>query len=235
MTCRFGECSPSAPRAIALLLLGFALIGCGADGSDSDIGLPPADSDDLLRDTGVSDFPDDSAFDSDLQISPLHLLTLRQWGWLEPALAGYDSVVGELRAWEYLDGMRPPEPDTDTAVPPVDTDIPADPDYVMVCDLVFNVYGEPSEPACDDCAWSFEVTFALVSGDRGACYDEDLPQDGDVWDLGYDSMSGWVVNEVGGLGQWLPWWRAEPIPDVERLLFSYQSTRGVSVEEEEDN
>ena len=240
MTSRFGVFSPLAPGALALGLFAFALAGCGAEDSDTDVQLPPDDSDDLLRDTGVSDLPDDSDFDSDLQMSPLHKLTLRQWGWLEPAPAGgpYETLIGELRAWEYLDGMRPPDPDTDTGdteVPPVDTDVPADPDYVMACDLVYEVFGEPSDPPCPDCAWSFEVTFTLTSGNRGDCYDEDLPGDGDVWDLGYDPTSGWLVNEAGGLGRWLPWWRAEPIPNVERLPFSYQSTRGVSVEEEEEN
>lgn len=238
MTSRFGALSLVCAFALALA-------GCAGQDSDTEVPLPPDDSDDLLRDTSVSQFPNDSALDSDLQMTPLHTLTIRQWGWLLPGPAGgpYDTVTGELRAWEYLDGMRPPDPDTgdtDTDTPVdtdvvTDTDTPVDPDYVMACDLVFGIAGELADPPCADCAWSFEVTFTLVSGDRGACYDDDLPSDGDVWDLGYDPVSGWVVFEAGGLDQWLPWWRAQPLPDEERLPFSYDSTRGVSVEEEEDN
>jgi hypothetical protein len=233
-------------------MLLFLAIGCAPQSGETDVDLPD-ESDLPSRETGVSDFPDDSDTDTGFVEEPVHLLTVRQWGvWqLSPEGGPYTTMVGVLRVQEYLDGARPADTadtasdtdssadtdgsdtdvtgDTDTTG---DTDVPASGDPVELdCDLVYALDGEPSEGEYPDYVATFTVNLRLVSGDIGGCHDPELPYDDEDRHQAWDADSGWIVEDYGGIGVWLPWYPAEQIGD--NVRFEWTSTFGVAVEEED--
>jgi hypothetical protein len=233
-------------------MLLFLAIGCAPVSDETDAGLPD-ESDLPTRETGVSDFPDDTDADTGFVQEPIHVLTVRQWGmWsLSPEGGPYTTMVGVLRVQEYLDGARPADTgdtandsgstsDTDTSADTdtsdtdtSDTDVPdssGDP-VVLDCDVVYSLTGELSEGEYPDYVATFTVNTRVVSGDVGMCHDPDLPYDDENRHQAWDADSGWIVEDYGGIGVWLPWYPAEQIGD--RVRFEWISTLGVAVEEED--
>jgi hypothetical protein len=199
-----------------------ALLACNGKPEETDVVLPPEDTD-IPRDTDVSDFPEDTGLDTGLNQAPIHTVTLHQWGlWsLSPSGGAYDAMSGELYVQEYIDGERPDTADTDP-----------DTDLVLDCDLLFSLSGTPSATSCSGCAFTFDVTFALASGDPGMCNDPELPEDTEVHRFGFSQSEAAIFYDFGGIGVWLPWYPAVKVDDV--VTFDWEATIGIAIEEEDE-
>ena len=218
----------------------FLAVGCGPSG-ETDVDLPE-ESDLPVRETGVSEFPDETDTDTGFVQQPVHLLTMRQWGmWqLSPEGGPYSTMNGVLRVQEYVDGERPVDTadtasdtdgsgDTDGSD---DTDAPTGEPVVLECDIVYALTGEPSQGSYPDYEATFTVNARVIAGDLGACHDPDLPYDDENRHQAWDRESGWIVENYGGIGVWLPWYPAEQTRD--KVRFEWISTFGVAIEEEDE-
>ncbi|MCB9759596.1 MAG: hypothetical protein H6739_07120 [Alphaproteobacteria bacterium] len=215
------------PRTLRLAVFIPALaVACQGPEDDNPVGIPPVDSDDTLLTDDSSGFPIDTSPDSGFDLSPNHTLTIEQWGeWeLSPFGGPYTALVGELRAWEYLDSQRPPEDSADTG------DYPAD---ALLCDVTFSLVGAPSEEACAGCDFTFDVDFYLVDGNPDDCRDPDMPAHGDTRRYGFSSSAEQLLYDFGDAGQWLPWWDAWRAGDS--VYFQWVATLGIAIEDDEED
>lgn len=206
------------------VLMAITLVGCAGEDDDPIVALPPVDSE-RTRDTS-SGFPLDSLGDSAADEAPAHTLTMEQWGlWeLSPFGGPYTAMVGELRVWEYLDGLRPDSADT-----ALDTGMGWE--EALSCQAVLSLVGEPLDEVCATCSFGFAVQITLVDGDPSACRDPDMPQDGEERAWAWDE-AGLIWYDYGGSGLWLPWWEAMRSGDS--IDFQWTTTVGVVLDEEED-
>lgn len=199
--------------------------GCKGGDDGSAVVLPPEDTA-RTRDS-TSGFPLDSLGDSGLDQSPDHTLTLEQWGeWdLSPFGGPYTALVGELRAWEYLDGLRPDTADTaDTGGLRAEA---------LTCAVTFSLVGEALDEGCPSCDFAFAVQLYLVDGDPADCRDPDMPTDGEVRAWGWSGADDTIWYDYGGSGLWLPWWPG--IRAGDSVSFVWTATLGVAVDEEEED
>lgn len=192
------------------LTLALCALGCNAGGTDTDIGVPPDTSSALIEDT--EPFPVDTSSGA-LDDEPDHTVTLIEQGtWSLTPLGGpYTSLVGSMTIIEYIDG--PPDQD-DTALPP--------------CMIEFALTGIPAPADCPNCTITFEVLHQLVSGDLSMCHDPDRPFQGESRRLGFDPNTNRIRWQRGSL--WFDWYQAQLVGD--QLTFSYTTTLGVAVEED---
>jgi len=117
-------------------------------------------------------------------------------------------MTGELVVTELLDG---------------DEEAPA-------CAERWSLVGLAAERVCDGCDLSFEIEHTRVETE-GSCRGADLPEDGDVRVLGYDGTRIWW--DYGDTGVWVPLYDAGEGEDIDTLVFVWETTVAVVVEEEE--
>lgn len=153
------------------------------DSETGDVHILPRDSYTL---------PTDTAPDLPPNITPTHWVTLEQTGaWLlGNSTPPFGSMTGNLHLREYVD-------DLDTAEPVYD------------CDVEYALTGsELTQHTCSACDFVFEVEHYVQSGTPTDCHDPDVPLDGSIWNLGFDSGTKTIYRNYGGTGLWLPWYDA---------------------------
>lgn len=184
------------------------LLACAGGGDDSvPTELPPEET---YTDTAPDSFLVDSSFtDTGGNTAPAHLLELRHEGsWsLSPEGGPWTAMTGAFTVTEVLDG---------------DVENPA-------CELEWSLTGEEADSGCEGCVASFVVHHYLASGDREACQDPDLPEDGEDRSMGWSDADGVIRYDVGDSGVWVDWYAGERLGD--ELSFLWEATVGVAVED----
>ena len=204
------------------------LAGCNPDTTDTAVTLPPEETD-VPLDTDPVNFPDDTSLDSDLDVEPVHTLTMHQFGWWDVTT---DAMTGTLRYQEYVDDGAP---DNDTA----DTDPtwPADTELLLlpICDLTLALAGPTSTvvTTCSGCNPAYEITFTYGEGDPSACHDNELPLDGSTRVMAFNPADQQIYMNFGNIDLWLPWYAGTRT--VDRVTFNWLATVGVSIDEQMDN
>jgi hypothetical protein len=130
------------------------------------------------------------------------------------------QLSGNLQVDEYPDGEIDTGEDTaiDTGAPP--------------CAVTYTVGGSaPQDGGCPGCDAVFDVTWSVVDGDPGACNDPDIPQDGDVWRIGWTAAAGTVTYDYAGTGVWVDWFTATQQGDSLKVLFD--TTKAIAVDDDE--
>ncbi len=193
-----------------LLVLGTMVGGCAASGEDSvEPELPPQDSSPPRDSTFDTFFVDTSITDTGFDGDPEHLLTIT-WAatWeMSPHNGPYTTMTGSLSLTEVLDGD----------------------DLKPVSVLEYALTGQEAEEACDGCTATFAVNHYLASGDPELSADPDRPQDGAIWNLGWNPTDEQVLYDYMGSGVWVAWYAAERIGDT--LELTWETTVGVAVED----
>lgn len=187
------------------------LAACTGTGDDTGpVTLPPDDTSGWREDTGT--FPFDTADTGPTDEVPEHLLTLRQAGtWrLGGASGDPSSVTGDLVVTEILDG---------------DEEAPA-------CAQTWALVGTRADTDCPGCTWTFVVEHTLVTSE-GACRTPELPEDGEARTLGYADAEGTIWWDWYDSGTWVPLWEAESGESPDEIVFSWETTVGVAVDDEE--
>ncbi len=245
--------SAALPAVVLLGLVGLAPACSGGDEETDLPDLPPEDTDTGAPDTDDTGggFPIDTDDGGPTDLVPANYLHLYQDGALTlgPAGGPYEALEGTLHVLEFLDyQLPPPGDDTDVGdTDPVDTDLSdTDPppdrpwealeESPLVCEVVYALSGAPPEVApdtpCPDCAFVMDVTFTVVEGNPGPCYDPELPADGEVRRFGWADGSATLLMDLGGLGAWYPWYRGSRTGDV--VTFAWEEVLAVSVEPDEE-
>lgn len=154
--------------------------------TDTDTGEPhilPNDSYPLPEDTAPETIPD---------LEPSHWVYLEQDGaWvLGAASPPFGSMSGDLHIREFVDEL-------DTAAPAYE------------CDVRYALTGtEQTTHSCDACDFVFAVEHYVSEGDPVACHDPDVPSDGAIWNMGFDSQTRTIYRNYYGTGLWMPWYAA---------------------------
>lgn len=186
------------------------LLACAPERDDSGVPELPADTETV--DTAPDSFEvDSSGEDTGGDLTPEHTLRLThegQWA-LSPVGGPYTAMTGTLDVEEVLDG---------------DEESPS-------CAASFALTGEAAEEPCPGCLVAFRVNFYLASGATDDCEDPDLPEDGAVWELGWNDGTDTILLNVGGSGVWLDWYAGERLG--EDITFAWSTTVGVTLEDEE--
>lgn len=218
------------------MLMIWTLICCAKPGDSTEsqsAELPPQDTDPALLETGEPwEWVDTGTADQNRE--PTNVLYVYQDGMLElsPSNGPYTSAVGTLDVLERLDSPRV----EDTGVPPQDTgqnggqDSATDP--AELCALSYALTGVGIEDVCATCEFGVELTFYLNEGDITACHDTSLPEHNAVWRLAFDEAAERLMLDFGNSGAWVPWYQATLVRNT--LTFSFTTTLGITVEEEEE-
>ncbi len=202
-------------------ILGVSALGLAACGPDREPveQAPPVDTDTeppkiLTLDTALF-IPQDTGPDILPDNVPTDYVTLEQTGlWtVSPTSPPHTDVSGQLYLQEWLGELDLLEP-------------------IYECDVSYSLSGQAVDPhTCADCDFVFDVEFFVVLGSPAGCHDPDTPQDGDVWQMGFDSGSGTIYRNYFGTDVWLPWYDASQMgADV---MFDWTATLAIEVEEEE--
>lgn len=202
-----------------LVLIG-VLSACSGSGpqqttpptTDTDTSEPKV----LPIDTSVF-IPQDTSPNTPPNLDPSHWVYMVQQGvWnLSPATPPYTDVSGTLRIQEYVD-------DLDTALP------------VYECNVVYSLTGSAvNYHDCAACDFVFEVEHYVQQGDTSGCHDPDVPVDGSVWWLGFDSGTNKIFMNYFGTGVWLPWYDATRVGAT--IDFNWNTTLAIEVEDTGDN
>lgn len=205
-----------APTALTLCL------ACGGPAPAPEAPELPQDTG-LPRDTGIPFVPVDTG-EVLPDLAPAHTVRFRQWGEaaLSPSEGPFSAWTGTLAHRELLDGLVLDTGDTADTAAPVQLD----------CDVAWAATGVPSARRCDGCAFVFDVTLTLTSGDPSGCHDPYLPADGATWALAFHPDQGALLRDFGDAGLWLPWFPATLEGDA--LRFAWEATAGVALDEEEE-
>lgn len=223
------------PLRLALALLPL-LAACTREAPEPDV--PDLPDEDPLPDTDGSDtdWPIDTDPPTPPGIDPMHWLYRYQSGtWsLGPAGGPHTTLTGDLLVYEFVD-YELPEPGEDTDA---DTDTDLAPwesleENPLHCMARWSLTGVPAERACDGCDATFEVTFTLIEGDPGPCYDPELPVDGKTRVYGWKAEDGVILHDHAKLGVWYPWFYATFSDDTVQVAF--EDRQAVSLEEEEED
>lgn len=174
------------------------------DSETGDVHILPRDSYPL---------PTDSSPDLPPNLTPSHWVTLEQTGtWvLGSSTPPFSSMTGDLRIREYVD-------DLDTAVPNYE------------CDVTYALTGsEVTQHSCGACDFVFEIEHYVQSGSPGDCHDPDVPLDGSIWNMGFDSGTRTIYRNYGGTGLWLPWYDATKAGAT--VTFDWTASLAIEVED----
>lgn len=231
-------------RALVLSLLPMVALGaaCSPDDADEVIpDLPDEETDLPTDDPDDFDWPVDTDSPPPEGEDPDHWLYAYQDGtWsVGPTGGPYTALSGELLVYEFVDWQLPTEDedDTDADTDPVDTDTDLPPweqleENPLHCLVRYQITGEPSESTCPECDVGFDVTFTVVEGDPGPCYDPELPRSGDTLRFGWRWDTPVVLHDLANIDLWYPWFAADLTS--EQILVSYTDARAISLEEEEE-
>ena len=128
----------------------------------------------------------------------------------------FTDLAGSLRIAEYINE--------------IDTSDTNDPDP-FVCEVFYNLTGSVVEThTCGaDCDFVFEVEHYVVSGNVAACAEPDVPENGAVRQLGYDSTNGRVLENYFGTDRWIPAYDTLTAPP--NLDFSWELTLAIELED----
>lgn len=193
-----------------LLVLGAMTGGCAASGEDSvEPELPPEDTSPARDSTFDTFFVDTAITDTGFDGEPEHLLTIT-WAatWeMSPRNGPYTTMTGSLTLTETLDGD----------------------DLKPVSILEYALTGQEAEEGCAGCTATFAVNHYLASGDVELSSDPDRPEDGAIWNLGWNPTDEQVLYDYMGSGVWVAWYAAEPIGDT--LELTWETTVGVALDD----
>jgi hypothetical protein len=191
-------------------ILGLALLAACAPAAEDTgpVRLPPEDTSVFREDTGT--FPFDTSDTGVTDEVPAHLLTIRHGGaWLLGGDRGDPtSVTGTLVVTEVLDGA----------------------DETPACTETFALVGERADADCAGCTATFRVLHTLVAG-AGTCRSPERPEDTEERTLGYDAGAVWW--DWYDTGVWVPLWEVEPGDTSDEIVFTWETTMGVIVEDME--
>ncbi len=200
------------------------LAGCTPETADTSVTLPPEETD-IPRDTDPVDFPEDTSLDSDLDVAPVHTLTMHQFGWWDVTP---DAMTGTLRYQEYVDDGAPNNDTADTDPTwPLDTELL----LLPICDLTITLAGPSAAtvPTCAGCETAYEITFTYRAGDVTACHDNELPLDGATRVMAFNPTDQQIYMNFGNIDLWLPWYGGTRTLD--RVTFNWLATVGVSIDD----
>ena len=220
-------------RRVVWVLSMVGLMACGSNAEDSGTAtLPPdsgAGSDN--PDTGKGFFSVDTgpSGDTGLNESPPFELKITHTGlWERSPLSGpYTDMIGTMSVEEKVLGG--------------DT----------LCQVEFSLTGTVSESKCNHCGEAFDILFYMISegeldaegepiltedgqvmSGRSSCQFPELPNDGDIWRMGFAEVDGAVFWDYYDSGAWVPLYAAQELHD--EITYSYETTVGF-VPIEEDN
>jgi hypothetical protein len=217
------------PVALFAALLG----GCG-EAVESDLPDLPVEDTDLPVDDPDTDFPIDTDLGGPGDEVPEHWLYMYQDGnWrLDPSGGPYTTSTGTLQVQEFLDWQLPP---VDTGDTDPDSGNPWDEEEEspVVCLVTYTLVGAVAETACGGCTFAMDVEFRVADGDPSACRDPELPEDGEVWRLGWRESDQMILLDYGGVGSWFPWYHGERAGNT--ISFTWAERLAVSIEEEEED
>lgn len=186
--------------------------GCGPQAEDTSAGtLPPeetasGDSGDTTADTFTFDT---SLGDTATDVSPEHTLTMTHEGaWsMSPNGGPWTAMTGTLVVTEVLDG--------DVASP--------------LCAVTFALTGLQSEESCGGCVAAFDILYYVAEGDRSACRDPELPQDGETTRMGWSDRDAAALLDYDRSGVWVSWYPGEREDDA--VTLSWSQNAGVALED----
>lgn len=163
--------------------------------------------------------PQDTAPVEPPNINPRDFIYLRHSGTWNLTGKPYSDLSGVLRIAEYINE--------------VDTSDTSDPDPFL-CEVIYNITGSAVEThTCGtDCDFVFEVEHYVANGNPGACAEPDVPENGALWQLGYDSTNQQILLNYFGTDRWLPWYSTTTGPPA--LEFEWEFTLAVEIEDTAD-
>lgn len=163
--------------------------------------------------------PQDTAPVEPPNINPRDFIYLRHSGSWDLTGDPFTDLSGTLRVAEYINE--------------IDTSDTNDPDPFL-CEVLYNITGSvvPTHTCGADCDFVFEVEHYVSSGNPGACAEPDVPENGAVWQLGYDSTNGRILLNYFGTDRWLPWYNTTTAPPS--LEFEWEFTLAIELEDTAD-
>lgn len=192
------------------------LAACDGAATATDDGLVVTDTDTdephiLPIDTSTF-IPRDTGPEATNDVVPENWVYLFQQGqWLLGSYAPpYGSLSGTLRIQEYVDTLDTANPDFE-------------------CNVRYSLTGtEVGGHTCPTCAYVMDVEHYVTSGDPTSCHDPDAPQNGAIWQMGYDP-AGDILFNYYGTDVWLPWYDATQVGAT--VDFSWSMTLAIEVED----
>lgn len=213
---------PQPPRP-ASILVACALFACPIGCTDQGpVDTPPTedtstDDEPNVLPIDTSQFiPQDTAPVEPPNIDPRNFVYLRHSGNWTLSGSPFSDLAGTLRVAEYIDE--------------IDTSDTSDPDPFL-CEVVYNITGSavPTHTCGSQCDFVFEVEHYIASGSPGPCVEPDVPENGAVWQLGFDSANSQILLNYFGTDRWLPWYRTTTAPPS--VDFEWEFTLAIELED----
>ena len=168
--------------------------------------------------------PQDTAPQQPPNIDPRDFLYLRHIGNWSLSGSPFSDLSGNLKIAEQIN-----------AVPVRDTSVTGDtaPPEPFLCEVEYTLTGTvvPDHTCGVACDFVFEVEHFVNLGNPGACREPDVPQDGAVWQLGFDSTNGQILYNYYGTDVWLPWYDVPEGSAPPNLGFLWEFTLAVELED----
>ncbi|MBX2796971.1 MAG: hypothetical protein KTR31_04855 [Myxococcales bacterium] len=204
--------------------IGFLLVAAACTGQVAPVDQAPPDDTNTEDEPNVLPIdtsffvPEDTAPNNPPDLQPSDWITLRHVGTWQLSGNPFSDLAGTLVLREYLNQIDT----SDTAMPP---------EYV--CDVTYALTGTAVDVhTCSSCDFVFAVEHYVSTGNPGACREPDAPQNGAVWQLGYNSKEQKIYHNYFGTDVWLPWYDTLTAPP--NLDFEWNFTLATEVEDTAD-
>ncbi len=179
----------------------------------------------LPLDTSIF-IPSDTAPDVVPDLEPSDWIEVRHQGSWSLTGSPLSDLAGQLTVREFLNAL---DTAVDTSIATTDTAY-VDP---YLCNVTYALTGAAvDDHTCGSCDLVFEVEHYVTEGDPSRCREPDAPEDGAVWQLGYEDASDTIWLNYHGTDVWLPWYDATTGPP--NVAFEWSFRLAFEIEDDED-